>query len=110
MAAAQEKVLRAEREASEVRTSLERRSGLVARIRRRVPYVLVALALAAGLVLTLISMGTGERLDKRALVFAALLAVVGLLSAVWGFNLRGWRLAMEKRVAIPIKGWFSGAT
>ena len=110
VAAAQEKVLRAEREASEVRTSLERRSGLVARIICWVPYVLVALALAAGLVLTLISMGTGERLDKRALVFAALLAVVGLLSAVWGFNLRGWRLAMEKRVAIAIKGWFSGAT
>ena len=95
-------------QALELRTTVERRSRQLARALCSLLAFLLTIALAVGFLATVQAMRTGRPPGLLALVLASALSLAGLLSVLWGFNIRGWRQGLEERLSRRLRLWLAG--
>ena len=97
-----------EKQALELRTSIEGRSRQLSSAACSLLSLILFLLLVAGLVTTILSMIQGHSPSPVGIAFASLFAISGLLSVLWGFNLKGWRQSLEERFSRTLRVWLSG--
>lgn len=97
-----------EKRALELRTNLERRARGLARTACWIFTAILVICLLGGLVATIQGIRSGETPAPLGSALASALAAAGLMSVLWGFNLRGWRQSLEEQLTKKLKRWIAG--
>jgi hypothetical protein len=107
VAAARESERQSNEEAARLRAAIDARARITARMICRGLAALLGLVLVAGTALTVVKAANGEAFGPAALVALAVVAVVGLMGALWGFNVKGWRASLEERMTRWLRSWLT---